>query len=242
MTDDADASLVYAGSAGRVGRIALVNTFLALITIGVYRFWGKTRLRQYLWGAVRFQGDSLEYTGRPIELFLGFLIAIGVLFPFGVLFGALDFYVDRPGRGPRSGDRHRLSSCPLLPSRFRHIPCAPLSSDPYPLARHPRGPDRRGFPLRRPVARLSSSQPDDVGLDRALAKHAPATIPDGQYLDWEPPVPVRCRGGAVVPQMAVLLGALSPDSGTILFLVPRRPRPAILPSIPRSRNYASHCP
>lgn len=93
MTDDADASLVYAGSAGRVGRIALVNTFLALITIGVYRFWGKTRLRQYLWGAVRFQGDSLEYTGRPIELFLGFLIAIGVLFPFGVLFGALDFYV-----------------------------------------------------------------------------------------------------------------------------------------------------
>ena len=34
----------------------------------VYRFWGKTRVRRYLWGRVSFQGDRAEYTGTGREL------------------------------------------------------------------------------------------------------------------------------------------------------------------------------
>ncbi len=67
--------LSYDGRAGEVGRIALANSLLGLVTLGIYRFWAKTRLRRYLWSHVSMEGDRLEYTGRGIELFIGFLIA-----------------------------------------------------------------------------------------------------------------------------------------------------------------------
>ena len=70
--------LGYDGRAGEVGKIALSNSLLGLVTLGIYRFWAKTRLRRYLWSHVSMEGDRFEYTGRGIELFIGFLIA-GVL-------------------------------------------------------------------------------------------------------------------------------------------------------------------
>ena len=78
--------LGYDGRPGEIGKIALVNSFLGLITLGIYRFWAKTRLRRYLWSHVTMDGDRFEYTGRGIELFIGFLIA-GVF--LGLLFGAV---------------------------------------------------------------------------------------------------------------------------------------------------------
>ena len=79
-------ALSYDGRAGEIGKIALVNSLLGLITLGIYRFWAKTRLRRYLWSHVAMEGDRFEYTGRGIELFIGFLIA-GVF--LGLFFGAL---------------------------------------------------------------------------------------------------------------------------------------------------------
>ncbi len=90
--DAPGASPDYGGTAGGIGRIALRNTFFNLLTLGFYRFWGKTRLRRYLWGNIRFHGDALEYTGLPKELFIGFLIALAVLVPLAVAFGIADFY------------------------------------------------------------------------------------------------------------------------------------------------------
>lgn len=76
--------LSYDGKGGEIGKIALTNGLLGLVTLGVYRFWGKTRLRRYLWSHVSLDGDRLEYTGRGIELFLGFLVVTLFL---AVLFG-----------------------------------------------------------------------------------------------------------------------------------------------------------
>lgn len=61
--------------------IALVfkTSFLTLITLGIYRFWGRTRLRRYYWSAIAPGGDPLEYTGNGMEKFLGFLIAVSIL-------------------------------------------------------------------------------------------------------------------------------------------------------------------
>ena len=67
--------LGYDGRASEVGKIALSNSLLGLVTLGIYRFWAKTRLRRYLWSHVSMEGDRFEYTGRGIELFIGFLIA-----------------------------------------------------------------------------------------------------------------------------------------------------------------------
>ena len=72
------------GRRGPLFGILLVNALLGLVTLGIYRFWARTRLRQYFWNSIEIDGDLLEYTGRGLELFIGFLIVVAVLVP---LFG-----------------------------------------------------------------------------------------------------------------------------------------------------------
>lgn len=80
--------LEYDGAGGPITKIAISNALRTLATLGVYRFWGKTRMRRYLWSRASFLGDRAEYTGLGRELLLGFLIAIAVLALLsGVLFG-----------------------------------------------------------------------------------------------------------------------------------------------------------
>jgi hypothetical protein len=69
----------YAAPDGGVFGLALKTGFLSLITLGIYRFWGKTRLRKYFWANTRLGQDGFEYTGTGLEKFLGFLVAVVVL-------------------------------------------------------------------------------------------------------------------------------------------------------------------
>ncbi|MBN8552448.1 MAG: DUF898 family protein [Caulobacterales bacterium] len=56
-------------------KISLINGLLNIITLTLYRFWGKTEVRRRVWRSVRVNGEAFEYTGRGKELFLGFLLA-----------------------------------------------------------------------------------------------------------------------------------------------------------------------
>lgn len=69
------------GRRGALFGILMLNAALGFVTLGIYRFWARTRLRQYFWNSIEIDGDLLEYTGRGLELFLGFLIVIAVLVP-----------------------------------------------------------------------------------------------------------------------------------------------------------------
>lgn len=60
--------------------IAAGNLLLTFVTLGIYRFWATTRERQYFWSRTRFIDDTLEWTGKGKELFLGFIMAIVALF------------------------------------------------------------------------------------------------------------------------------------------------------------------
>ncbi|RED51231.1 YjgN family protein [Aestuariispira insulae] len=71
--------------------------FLTIITLGIYRFWAKTKLRRYLWSTVEYDGDRFEYHGTAKELFLGFLIALAVLLPLGILNAFLNAVVFAEG-------------------------------------------------------------------------------------------------------------------------------------------------
>ena len=84
--------LQYAGRVGALAGIALTNSLLTLATLGIYRFWGKTRLRRYLWSRITFQGDSLEYSGTGMELFIGFIVALAILAPLIGASVAIDIY------------------------------------------------------------------------------------------------------------------------------------------------------
>ncbi|HEX2115423.1 MAG TPA: DUF898 family protein [Alphaproteobacteria bacterium] len=77
----------YVGPTGTLYLIFIKNLLLSLVTLGIYRFWAKTRLRRFLWSNTRLNGEALEYTGTGKELFLGFLKAVLVLVP---TFGALE--------------------------------------------------------------------------------------------------------------------------------------------------------
>lgn len=70
-------SIEYIDKPG-LGRIALLNALLFVLTLTIYRFWAKTNVRRHIWSCVHVNGEPLEYTGRGIELFLGFLIVFCV--------------------------------------------------------------------------------------------------------------------------------------------------------------------
>jgi uncharacterized membrane protein YjgN (DUF898 family) len=69
----------YHGKAGPLFSLYFKTAILTLITLGIYRFWAKTRIRKYIWSATAGDGDSFEYTGTGLEKLLGFLFAIVVL-------------------------------------------------------------------------------------------------------------------------------------------------------------------
>jgi uncharacterized membrane protein YjgN (DUF898 family) len=68
--------------------LQLGNMGLNIITLGIHRFWGKTRYRRHLWGNTLIDGDPLEYRGRGLELFIG---AVLVIFLVSIPFGLLSF-------------------------------------------------------------------------------------------------------------------------------------------------------
>lgn len=74
--------LVYDGKLGELYVIYLRSLLLTLLTLGWYRFWGRTSVRRYLWSHFSAFGDRFEYRGLGIELFLGFLMAVGSLLVF----------------------------------------------------------------------------------------------------------------------------------------------------------------
>lgn len=74
--------------------LLLKNALFTIMTLGIYRFWAKTWVRQYYWSNVRVFGDPLEYTGRPIELLVGFLIVLAILLPMGGIFSSLEFMAE----------------------------------------------------------------------------------------------------------------------------------------------------
>ena len=60
-------------------KLVFKTSLLSFITLGIYRFWATTRVRQYLWGSLTIDDDPLEYTGTGMEKLLGFLMAIVIL-------------------------------------------------------------------------------------------------------------------------------------------------------------------
>jgi uncharacterized membrane protein YjgN (DUF898 family) len=76
-------------------RLMIRGALLLLVTLGLYRFWLVTDMRRYLWNNSEIGGETLEYIGTPLELLLGFLIAVAFLAPlYGLFFlAALDLGV-----------------------------------------------------------------------------------------------------------------------------------------------------
>lgn len=66
---------VFHGVGGTLFGIHLVNTLFTLLTLGFYYYWGKVRVRKYLFGQTEFAGDRFSYHGNARELLNGALKA-----------------------------------------------------------------------------------------------------------------------------------------------------------------------
>jgi uncharacterized membrane protein YjgN (DUF898 family) len=99
MTDEATAATAetlrfeYVPRPGLL-KIMFINLFLGLVTLTIYRFWGKTNVRRHIWSCIHINGEPLEYTGKGIELFKGFLMVFGVfILPYILLVKGLQIYL-----------------------------------------------------------------------------------------------------------------------------------------------------
>lgn len=120
--------LAFHGSGGTLFGIHIVNSLRTLVTLGVYRFWGKVRVRRYMLSQTAFEGDRLAYHGTGKELLLGFLKAILV---FGLPVMALNL------AGQLSGDVLLANAAQVLTwaAVMVFIPVAMVGARRYRLSR-----------------------------------------------------------------------------------------------------------
>ncbi|WP_350333018.1 DUF898 family protein [Coralliovum pocilloporae] len=86
VSEARDSRVFFWDEHNRLSSLALKGSALLVLTLGIYRFWYTTHLRQFFWGSTKIDGAPLEYTGRAVELLIGFLIALAILVPVYVLF------------------------------------------------------------------------------------------------------------------------------------------------------------
>jgi uncharacterized membrane protein YjgN (DUF898 family) len=82
------ARLRYHGDGGGLFGLLLVNALLTILTLGIYSFWGRNKVREFHYSHTEMDGDRFAYHGTGGELFVGMLKATGILF---VLFLGLSF-------------------------------------------------------------------------------------------------------------------------------------------------------
>ena len=74
--------LSYDGKAGKLFGLTMINVFLSFLTLGIYSFWGKTRIRRYLISSMMINGkERFEYTGTAKEMLVGWCKAMVVFAP-----------------------------------------------------------------------------------------------------------------------------------------------------------------
>jgi uncharacterized membrane protein YjgN (DUF898 family) len=79
---------------GEIYVLFMRTLLLSLATLGFYRFWGRARIRRYLWSRVALGGDAFEYAGTGRELFRGFVAAFVIV---GLPMIALALFSGMPG-------------------------------------------------------------------------------------------------------------------------------------------------
>lgn len=93
-TPSTDVTFSYHGNDTDLFVLTLKNLLFKMLTLGVYHFWGKTRVRQYIWSQSALNGERLEYTGLVRELVIGYMLAMVLV---GPLLGGWNWIMSDPG-------------------------------------------------------------------------------------------------------------------------------------------------
>lgn len=77
--------IAYRGDVGDIIGLHVINLLLNICTLGVYSFWGKTRIRRYMTSHLTLGKDSFQYTGTGLELFFGWIKALIIFIPLIIM-------------------------------------------------------------------------------------------------------------------------------------------------------------
>ena len=92
--------LRFHGTGGSLFGIHIVNMLLTGLTLGIYYFWGKVKVRNYVFSQSEFEGDRFAYHGTGKELLIGWLKGMAILAAiYGVSFAFLYLSGERSVRG-----------------------------------------------------------------------------------------------------------------------------------------------
>jgi predicted Zn finger-like uncharacterized protein len=69
----------FHGTGGTLFGIYIVNLILSILTLGIYHFWGKTKIRNYIYNQCELMEDRFSYHGTGWELFIGWGKAMGII-------------------------------------------------------------------------------------------------------------------------------------------------------------------
>jgi uncharacterized membrane protein YjgN (DUF898 family) len=75
----------FNGKGGSFLMILIKNIFLAMVTLGIYLFWGKVKIRKFFYQNLRFMDEPFDYHGTGKEIFIGFLKFLGFLVGFIII-------------------------------------------------------------------------------------------------------------------------------------------------------------
>ena len=121
--------LYFYGSGGTLFGIHIVNILLTLVTLGIYYFWAKVRVRAYLLSQTELLGDRFAFHGAGKELLIGWLRAALV---FGLPALALAVGPDLIGAG---GGVQMIARTLLTILTVVFIPVATVGARRYRLSR-----------------------------------------------------------------------------------------------------------
>jgi uncharacterized membrane protein YjgN (DUF898 family) len=68
----------FTGDSATLLVLYLKLIFFSIFTFGIYSFWGRVAVRQYLWSQIRLAGQPFGFHGTGKEMFLGWLKLMGV--------------------------------------------------------------------------------------------------------------------------------------------------------------------
>jgi len=99
------AKLRYHGTGGALFGLVFVNGLLTMLTLGIYSFWAKNKVREFHYSHTELDGDRFAYHGTGGELLRGYFKAMVVVF---ALFIAVT--IVGVGIGIALGDNKELAS------------------------------------------------------------------------------------------------------------------------------------